>query len=178
MGAAARGSGAGWASRRPVLKQNWLTVADVANLLHLSDFRVVRTWQEVLLPVAVPGLAPFCNRVLVRLPGHPPPGAGELRPRPPARASTSGHGRQPSVSVIVPARNEAGNIPAIFARTPEMGGGTELVFVEGHSSDDTYGAIERAIAAHPQRTRGCSGRPAEARGTPCGWVSPRPPATS
>jgi glycosyltransferase involved in cell wall biosynthesis len=53
--------------------------------------------------------------------------------------------------VIIPARNEAGNIRDIFARTPTMGQGTELVFVEGHSRDDTYGAIEAAIAAHPER---------------------------
>jgi glycosyltransferase involved in cell wall biosynthesis len=51
----------------------------------------------------------------------------------------------------VPARNESGNIDQIFARTPEMGAGTELVFIEGHSKDDTYEAIERAIAAHPER---------------------------
>jgi glycosyltransferase involved in cell wall biosynthesis len=57
----------------------------------------------------------------------------------------------PLVSVIVPARNEAGNIEAIFERTPEMGSGTELVFVEGHSRDDTYATIEREIARHPER---------------------------
>ncbi len=51
----------------PVLKQNWLTVPDVTNLLHLTDFRVVRTWQEVLLPLPVPGAASLINRVLVRL---------------------------------------------------------------------------------------------------------------
>jgi hypothetical protein len=59
--------------------------------------------------------------------------------------------REPLVSVIVPARNESGNIDAIFERTPEMGRGTELVLVEGHSTDDTYAAIERAIAQHPER---------------------------
>jgi glycosyltransferase involved in cell wall biosynthesis len=53
--------------------------------------------------------------------------------------------------VIVPARNEAGNIEDIFARTPEMGRGTELVFVEGHSTDDTYARIEREIARRPGR---------------------------
>jgi glycosyltransferase involved in cell wall biosynthesis len=58
---------------------------------------------------------------------------------------------KPTVSVIVPARNEAGNIPAILQRVPDMGGGTEIVFVEGHSKDDTYSAIERAIADNPQR---------------------------
>ena len=57
--------------------------------------------------------------------------------------------QEPLVSVIVPARNELGNIKAIFERTPQMGRGTELVFVEGHSKDDTYTAIEREIAAHP-----------------------------
>jgi glycosyltransferase involved in cell wall biosynthesis len=55
------------------------------------------------------------------------------------------------VSVIVPARNEAGNIPHIFARTPEMGTGTELIFVEGHSKDETYSVIKKEIAAHPDR---------------------------
>jgi glycosyltransferase involved in cell wall biosynthesis len=56
----------------------------------------------------------------------------------------------PKVSVIVPARNESGNIQAIFERTPKMGRETELVFVEGHSSDDTYATIEREMAAHPE----------------------------
>ena len=58
---------------------------------------------------------------------------------------------EPVVTVVVPARNEAGNIANIFARTPEMGAGTELIFVEGHSNDDTWAAIEREIAAHPER---------------------------
>jgi glycosyltransferase involved in cell wall biosynthesis len=56
---------------------------------------------------------------------------------------------EPIVSVVVPARNESGNIKAIFERTPKMGRETEIVFVEGHSKDDTYAAIEREIAAHP-----------------------------
>jgi glycosyltransferase involved in cell wall biosynthesis len=53
--------------------------------------------------------------------------------------------------VIVPARNEAGNIPEVFTRLPEMGRGTEIVFVEGHSKDGTFAAIQREIAAHPGR---------------------------
>jgi glycosyltransferase involved in cell wall biosynthesis len=56
---------------------------------------------------------------------------------------------EPTVSVIVPARNESGNIKAIFERVPQMGRETELIFVEGHSKDDTYAAIEREIASHP-----------------------------
>src|SRR5205085_8385326 len=49
--------------------------------------------------------------------------------------------REPRVSVVIPARNEAGNICEIFDRVPHMGAGTELIFVEGHSSDDTYATI-------------------------------------
>ena len=135
---------------RPVLKQNWLTMADVTNLLNLSDFRVIREWQEVLCPLPVPILAPFANRVLVRLWGIRHLAVANFilaRPMQQQPVVT----REPRVSVIVPARNEAGNVPAIFARTPEMGGGTELILVEGHSSDDTYGAIERALVANPGR---------------------------
>jgi glycosyltransferase involved in cell wall biosynthesis len=56
---------------------------------------------------------------------------------------------EPKVSVVIAARNEAGNIKSIFERTPQMGRETEIVFVEGHSKDDTYAAIEREIASHP-----------------------------
>jgi glycosyltransferase involved in cell wall biosynthesis len=51
--------------------------------------------------------------------------------------------------VIIPARNEAGNIRSIFDRIPEMGRATDLIFVEGHSRDDTYATIEREISLHP-----------------------------
>jgi len=136
---------------RPVLQQNWLTVADVKNLFHLSNFRVIRSWQEVLLPTDVPLLTGLCNRFLVRLWGIRHLAlANFVVARPVGLRSRSEPA--PKVSIVVPARNEAGNIPAIFARTPEMGGGTELIFVEGHSSDDTRACIEKAIGAHPHRS--------------------------
>jgi glycosyltransferase involved in cell wall biosynthesis len=54
-------------------------------------------------------------------------------------------------SVVIPARNESGNIEDAVRRTPEMGSGTELIFVEGHSSDDTWEEIQRVIAKYPRR---------------------------
>ena len=63
----------------PTLRQNWLTTDDVVNLMHLSGFRVFRRWQEVLCPLPLPGIAPLCDRVLVRLPGGAAPGAGQFR---------------------------------------------------------------------------------------------------
>ncbi len=59
--------------------------------------------------------------------------------------------KEKSVSVVIPARNEAGNIDDILARVPNMGLRTELIFVEGNSTDDTYAAIERRLKEFPDR---------------------------
>src|SRR5262249_17513297 len=119
---------------RPTLYQNWLTVEDITNLLNLADCEVIKRSQEILLPLPVPLLADLSNRFLVKLWPFKHLALTNFivaRPRPGLCA------RRPSVSVIIPARNEAGNISDIFTRTPDMGEGTELVFVEGHSRDDT-----------------------------------------
>jgi SAM-dependent methyltransferase len=134
---------------QPMREQNWLAGDDVINLLRLAGFEPVRRWQEVLLPAPVPGLAALCNRVLVKLWPLSHLALSNLFVA--RQAPAYPRGREPTVSVIVPARNEAGNIPAVFARTPEMGGGTELVLVEGHSQDRTWDAIQEALAANPQR---------------------------
>jgi SAM-dependent methyltransferase len=134
----------------PNLYQNWLTVGDITGLLNLADCEVVKQSQEILLPLPVPLLADLCNRFLVKLwPFKHFALTNFIVARPRPRPETCV--KRPSVSVIVPARNEEGNIPDIFARTPQMGQGTELVFVEGHSRDNTYAAIETAITAHPER---------------------------
>lgn len=134
---------------RPRLQQNWLTVEDVANLFHLAGFEVVRRWPEVIWPLPTLGLASIANRYLSKIwPFRLVALTNVMVARPRRLAVPVETGL---VSVIVPARNEAGNIEQIFARTPEMGAGTELVFIEGHSTDDTYEAIERAIACHPER---------------------------
>jgi SAM-dependent methyltransferase len=134
---------------RPNLDQNWVTLEDVANLLDLANCDIVKHSVEILWPLGTPGLAPLFNRVLVKLWPFTMFGLTHVVV---ARRQGESRATEPSrVSVIVPARNEAGNIPAIFDRVPDMGDGTELVFVEGHSADATYDAIERQIAAHPQR---------------------------
>jgi hypothetical protein len=135
---------------KPTLYQNWLTVEDITSLLNLADCEVIKQSQEILLPLRIPFLTDLCNRFLVKLWPFKHLALtnliiARLRSRPDACD------KRPSVSVIVPARNEAGNISDIFSRTPHMGQGTELVFVEGHSRDNTYAAIETAIAEHTER---------------------------
>ncbi|MCE5209069.1 MAG: glycosyltransferase [Chloroflexi bacterium] len=133
----------------PNLHQNWLTGDDVKNLLYLEGFETIRNWKEVFCPVNIPLLASFCNRFLVRL--WPFNGLALTNFTMARPAPQTIHHPQPTVSVIIPARNEAGNIPAIFRRTPEMGAGTELVFVEGGSTDNTRMTIEQSIKEHPDR---------------------------
>ena len=126
----------------PDLYQNWLTPDDVNSLLNLAGFESIRMTQEILWPLPLGG---FANRFLVRLwPFNHFALSNFVIARPmPERA------KEPKVSVVIAARNESGNIKAIFERTPKMGRETEIVFVEGHSKDDTYAAIEREIASHP-----------------------------
>jgi len=133
---------------KPKLVQNWLTVDDVADLLNLAGFEVVRSWQEILWPIRTPLISQLCNKIFVKIwPFKLFAMTNFIMARPCPEKLLN----KPLVSVIIPARNEAGNIAQIFARTPEMGAGTELVFVEGHSQDDTFPVIEREIAAHPER---------------------------
>ena len=53
------------------------------------------------------------------------------------------------VSVVIPARNEAGNIEDAVRRTPTLGEHTELIFIEGNSTDQTWAEIERVRRAYP-----------------------------
>lgn len=135
---------------KPNLEQNWLTVPDISNLLELSGFEVVRTTQEILFPANIPILSKFLNRFVVRLwpfnhfaltniiIARLKPNIFEIK-------------SQFKVSVIVPARNEEGNIEEIIRRTPDMGTSTEIVFVEGHSTDNTLEAINQSITKYPNK---------------------------
>ncbi|PWH16318.1 MAG: glycosyl transferase [Anaerolineae bacterium] len=132
----------------PLLPQNWLAPEDTENLLRLAGFEVIHHLREILLPLPIPLLRDICNKVLVKLwPFDALAWTNIHIARPIPSATTI----EPSVSVIIPARNEAGNIESAFRRIPNMGRHTELIFVEGHSHDNTYTAIEQAIAAHPER---------------------------
>ncbi len=123
---------------------NWLSGRDIANLLELAGWEVISRSSEVLLPVRVPLLSGFCNRVLVRLPLFRHLGSVLFLVARPAGAR-SADGQAPTCSVVVPARNEAGNIRPALERIAVMGGGTEIIFVEGGSSDDTWATIQREI---------------------------------
>ena len=130
--------------------QHWLPREDIENVLRLSGFDVVRSASLVLLPVAVPLLAPLANRVGARLPGLRRLALVQVVIARPAPRRLDPETL--SVSVIVPCRNERGNVAAAVRRVPAMGRHTELIFVEGQSTDGTAEAIEAAMRAEPERT--------------------------
>ncbi|HET9788586.1 MAG TPA: glycosyltransferase family 2 protein, partial [Pyrinomonadaceae bacterium] len=119
---------------------------DIGGLLALADFEVIRHREEILVPLRLPPVSTLGNRYLARI---WPLNLFALTHLLVARPTKALQRPAPRVSVIVPARNEAGNIAAIFDRTPKLGSATELIFVEGGSRDDTYARIEREIAARP-----------------------------
>lgn len=126
--------------------QNWLMMSDVESLLALTNFEVVRRGGEILYPFPVPLLATLFNKLVVKFwPFNQLALASVLVARP----TPKGDRQDTKVSVVVAARNEAGNIPGIFDRVPQMGWGTELIFVEGNSSDSTYEAIAAEIRRRP-----------------------------
>jgi SAM-dependent methyltransferase len=130
---------------------NWLTPHDVRNLLHLAGAEAVRESVEFLFPFDVPIIAPFVNRFVARLWPFQAMCLSHfmsIRPIPEPRPVEGPDA--PSVTVVIPARNEAGNVPNYFKRVPRMGSKTEIIIVEGNSTDDTYAVAEQEVAAHPE----------------------------
>ena len=135
--------------KRLVDKPTWVTTADLLNFSRLSDYEVVVHEQFMLVPKRLLGLGPLINRWLGPLPFLNSlclENVMTLRPLKP----WSDQQAAPVVSVLVPARNEVGNIESVVSRMPSMGARTELIFVEGHSHDATWEEIKRVQASHPE----------------------------
>lgn len=128
--------------RSKVPESNWLAHEDIQNLLDLEDFELVRLDHKILLPFYIPIVSNFFNRYLAPLPLLRNFCLLTIAVARPKLADEIG--QEPSVSIVVPARNEAGNIDAIVNRIPVMGANDEIIFVEGNSSDDTWPAIQAA----------------------------------
>jgi len=142
-------------------KTNWIAPSDLVNLLTLAGFGLVSTQARVLLPVWVPIVGDLINRWLAPLPVF---NWFALMRVSVARPLMPTFTTPPSVSVVVPARNEAGNIAPLLERLPRMGPDDELIFVEGHSTDDTWAAMQQTAARWPERHITCIRQPGTGKG--------------
>ena len=124
----------GLVASRPV--SSWLSRRDVMNLCTLADWEIFKSFGQILLPLPLGLLSRFVNRWIAPLASWACLSIFLIgRKRSPAR-------REPKrVSVVVPARNEAGSIASALERVPRLGEETELIFIEGHSSDNTWEII-------------------------------------
>lgn len=128
---------------------HWLPLEEIENLFRLNDFEVVRKTYRVLMPVYLPLISGFLNRILVNFPVFWKLCLDEVViAKPVVRRKPRG---SVSVSVIIPCRNEQGNIEAAVRRLPALGAGTEIIFVEGHSHDGTFEECRRVQAAYPDK---------------------------
>jgi SAM-dependent methyltransferase len=134
-----------WLAERLSLKLrqpevNYLSSINIANLLKLAGFEQVKEEWRILSPYRVLGAGIFVNRYIATLPLVRRLClrryfiARSMR-RPPSRAL--------SATVVVPCRNERGNIEAAIRRLPRFCERIEVVFVEGNSSDGTFAECER-----------------------------------
>jgi len=123
---------------------NWLSASDVRGLLDLSNWEIIHQNERIVCPVFLFGLERLLNRFLAPLvPFLSLAIFQTARPRPTSAMTPQ------SVSIVIPARNEAGNIDSALERIPAMGAKTEIIFVEGHSKDETWLRIQEAVARYP-----------------------------
>ncbi|MFP4040290.1 MAG: glycosyltransferase [Desulfosudaceae bacterium] len=122
---------------------------DLEKFLAISGYEIITRENYLLLPWPVPVVAAFTNRFLAKLPLLRRCCLGRLtvaRPdRPPADPS------EITTSVVITCRDEEGNIRDLVERIPVMGKKTELVFVEGHSVDNTVGRVREMMRQYPDR---------------------------
>ena len=133
--------------KMPQRQQNWLSSNDIANLLNLADYEVVKRENRLLLPRRLPLFASLCNKYLATLPGFNNLClslylVARLRVPPKEKAY--------STSIVIPCRNEKGNIESAIQRLPSFGTHQEIIFVDGHSTDGTAEAIQRVIDTYPE----------------------------
>ncbi|MCF6187686.1 MAG: bifunctional class I SAM-dependent methyltransferase/glycosyltransferase family 2 protein [Desulfobulbaceae bacterium] len=135
--------------RMPQSLQHWLPLEDIANLLYLEDFDVVKKGYRVLMPINIPLISTFCNTFLANMPFFWKLALTEIlvaRPMAPRKVP-----EKVTCTVLVPCRNEKGNIEDAVLRTPEMGAEMEIIYVEGGSSDGTFEECLRIQEKYPDK---------------------------
>jgi len=133
--------------KMPTPEQSWLSLDDLANVIELADFQLIKTERRLLFPVYVPLLSAMLNRIG----SLPVINKACLNHYVVARPVAQPAAHDLSVSVVIPCRNERGNIAEAVARIPSFAKDLEIIFVDGHSSDGTPEEIRRIIDAHPGR---------------------------
>jgi len=146
--------------REPI--QNWVSPNDVTNFISLAGYDLIKTGSKIIMPVWLPLVSNMFNKYIANLPGMHLFNLAQFYI---ARLAAPLKPDERTCSIIIPARNEMGNIEAAVKRTPELGRHTEIIFVEGNSTDDTWKEIQRVAKKYgKQRTIRIAKQPGKGKG--------------
>jgi len=132
--------------RMPSVRQSWLSGTDLENFARLAGLETTRRGTRMLLPFYVPLVSGFLNKYVGNI--FPFTRLGLYHYLVLRKQNARTPIEPPTLSIVVPARNEAGMIDTILQDLTALECMTELIFVEGHSNDQTYEAIERAVLTY------------------------------
>ena len=136
--------------RSGALPTTFVTETELRSLLRLSDMEVVRIRPAVFFPLRIPLISWLINAILPVLPGIRRLALTWIvvaRPLPKSAPA-------PSLSVVIPARNERGNLESALIRMPQFAtNDVEIIFVEGNSADNTWQEIQRLLPLYSDRFR-------------------------
>ena len=133
--------------KTPTNTGNWLSPEDIENLLFLSGFGTIKEERRLIFPKKIPflhkivdfvGSLPLINRLCL---------SNYIVARPLDEKPVP----EKSVSVIIPCKNERGNIENAVKRLRDLGSHTEIIFIDGHSTDGTPDEIKRIMGLFPDR---------------------------
>ncbi|MFZ1728613.1 MAG: glycosyltransferase [Bacteroidota bacterium] len=125
----------------------WLDPDDIANLLDLAGYDLIRKNKKILFPIWIPLFSWLMNFVFANLPLIRHMCLLEIVS---ARLKPQRAKEEKSVTVLIPTRNERGNIAPALAQIPKFGKHVEVLFVDGHSTDGTLEEIEAQAKLHPE----------------------------
>jgi hypothetical protein len=131
----------------PQKLHNWVSVEDINNMLVLSGFERIVNRKIILFPFNIPIISYILNRFIARLPFFRQFTLIRITV---ARTSVNEY-NNPSVSIIIPCKNEAGNVEDAVKRIPAMGSHTEIIFCDDKSTDGTADKVQELIKAYPEK---------------------------
>lgn len=133
--------------KRKSPKQNWLTKKDLQTFLYLAGYETYRSSRRVLLPINIPIISWFLNKFISRLPliNHLC-----LNQYVFARPICKLPKKEYATSIVIPARNESGNLEYALQRLPKFGSRQEIIFIEGNSTDDTWEQMQKLPEKYPE----------------------------
>jgi len=129
-------------------QQNWLSANDIENLFELAGLESFRKTRRMLIPFNIPLISWFFNKYFAKLPLINYLCINDFVNARVVQNVNQDVSKKYSTTVVIPARNESGNIEDAILRLPKFGKHVEIIYVEGNSTDDTWDKIQEMQAKY------------------------------